>query len=423
MAQVRRGSRGFFQRLFDGDPETNKRFSSFLLGFSRNLTAANQQGLPPLASIAFGFGGGGDAIQAFEDRQGDKRDQALARQFKELQIRQAQAKEKRDKTQAEARSTLFGALDPTRELAAQAFPQKTGERFVAQLFPERNTKSFKSFYRPRSDGSFEIEAARAGSDEAEQLVKNNFIPGTPPEQTTFEQTVSSLERQGKSRDEAVNIASGLVSVGPNPVTGRQERINQATGEVTELGQFTLPPSNLERLEPVGVGNTFGPTAIGKRLVGSTLGLVIKGAQSPEAAVAQSRIVRARAHMRRANTISTRPPVIELTDAVKGLPADGVFSAIGEADAKMNEISSQLRLQLADDLRIANMQGVSNKLRQEAQARAIELNEALAIIESFEGVGPQSLPKGVPEGSTVIDRTSGGARVYKTPDGRLLKVVP
>lgn len=212
---------GFFGGLFD-DPERLRGLSAFLLNFGQGITQANQAGLSPFASVAAGFGAGGQGVQALRGRQAEEELEKLRRQKLEADVRKSQRQEAQEKRVADFTSATqgpvqfnqsrLGALAGTRAteqaVLAEAArlglpPEDPRVKAIAGQFPERSkpsVKNFRPFYRPKPGGGFEIKGARGGSERAQQFVDEGFVPGTPPRGTALsvddEGNVTFLEGPG-----------------------------------------------------------------------------------------------------------------------------------------------------------------------------------------------------------------------------------
>ena len=88
---------GLFSGLFAGTPQANDNLaavSQFLLGFGQGTTQANQAGLSPFSSLAFGFGAGGQGLQQQQLLKERKATRALQNQILQNQLAQAEQAQK-----------------------------------------------------------------------------------------------------------------------------------------------------------------------------------------------------------------------------------------------------------------------------------------------------------------------------------------
>lgn len=367
----------FFVRLFD-DPARLKKFSDFLSGFGQGVTQANVQGLSPLASLAFGFGQGGQFLQAGEREEERELDRAQIRQLRQQQI----AAERRRVAAEEGLSSLiagrtadgptmagrvpFAELPRSGQISALAdvapraaltlATQPQPERFETVQLPsgvtaQRSTTSgrLSAIPQPRQAADqFEIVKLPNGTT-AQRNTRTGQISAIPqpPEPSAADQKVNRLVRQGIPKRRAEMIASGAIRVFVDPVTKRAMIFNVADNTVTEPTSAETRAIEAGAVQPEGerdrpltafeaVQGSVGLVGAAKGALSSTAGQFLESAQFPEVARKRAILAGIRQQAIDAFAISGRPPLAEQARIQQMFPEGGVFESEVDATEALQE---------------------------------------------------------------------------------------
>lgn len=170
----------------------------------------------------------------------------------------------------------------------------------------------------------------------------------------------------------------------DPVTGNLIAIDRPSGK-SQVSERTTFPTPAPGAVPEGqtifatLNDAVGavPTAIAG--FNKTLGQVFGTDEGVDRARADLRGLRE--NIITAFSKSGRPPVVEQERILERFPNFGLAESVGSATSALSSIYDDLMLQMQDDMRYANTQGIPVKDRQEALSRAGAISQTLSRMGS------------------------------------------
>jgi len=166
----------------------------------------------------------------------------------------------------------------------------------------------------------------------------------------------------------------------DPVTGNLISIDRTSGQSQVTGGTTFPspaPGAVPESKTIfgTLENAVGavPTTIAG--FNRTFGQIFGTDQNVDRARADLRGLRE--NIITAFSKSGRPPVVEQQRILERFPNFGLAESVGRATESLASIYDDLMLQMQDDMRYANSQGIPIKDRQEALSRAGAISQTLS----------------------------------------------
>lgn len=259
------------------------------------------------------------------------------------------------------------------------------------------------------------------------------------DETQRDQKIADFEKQlvdngmeaKEAHNQAVNFVDGNIRIEIVPETGVARLINDITKEVKEVPLGTIgpapvpPPQGQTIWELNQTGAIAGVVPAIQDVIARTLGQFSPVFTDEDVVQARQVVEAAQSEMLRALALNRRFPAAEITRIQKEIEiAPAAFDSTSALAARLRGIDEVQRTRLAQREAFA----VNPNMPQEARSDAAQEAEAIRNFLTRLGVPPAGIaddpiPEDVPEFSTKIGVTKGGAEVWQSPDGRKWAVEP